>query len=102
MNSAFRPFTTKMIFLAALFPLAGCEAEVVSRPVAYEPAPPSSEVVYESPPPPPPAPVVEEVAVAPGPEYVWVPGYHRWSGREYVWVRGRYERRPHNRARWVP
>jgi len=49
----------------------------------------------------PPPVVVERVPVAPGPGYVWVPGYYRWSGREYVWVGGRYEVPPHARARWV-
>ncbi len=49
-----------------------------------------------------PPPVVHErVVVAPGPEYVWVPGYYRWSGREYVWVAGRYERPPRGHAHWV-
>jgi len=50
----------------------------------------------------PPPVVVERPAVVPGPGYVWVPGYYRWSGREYVWVSGRYERPPRARARWVP
>ena len=49
----------------------------------------------------PPAPVYEEIAVAPGPEFVWIRGHHRWEGERYVWVPGHYERRPHVRARWV-
>ncbi len=44
----------------------------------------------------------EAVLVAPGPEYVWVPGYYRHDGAAYVWVAGRYERPPRLRARWVP
>ena len=61
------------------------------------------EAVYESePPPPPPPPAEVEVAPAPpGPEFVWIGGYHHWDGRRYVWMRGHYERRPHPRARWV-
>ena len=43
----------------------------------------------------------EAVLVAPGPEYVWVPGYYRYEGSAYVWVGGRYERPPRPRARWV-
>jgi hypothetical protein len=39
---------------------------------------------------------------APGPDYVWVAGYHRWQGNRYVWVAGRYERRPHANARFEP
>jgi len=44
----------------------------------------------------------EIVGVAPGPGYVWVPGYYNYSGRDYVWVGGRWDRPPRARARWVP
>ena len=44
----------------------------------------------------------EVVGVAPGPGYVWVPGYYRHDGRAYVWVGGRWDRPPRARARWVP
>ena len=80
------------LLLGAL-PLSGCY--VTARPVAAE------EVAYEGDPPPPPAPEVEVVPASPGPEFVWIGGYHRWDGRRYVWVGGRYERRPHPTARWV-
>src|SRR5262245_47738547 len=50
----------------------------------------------------PPAPVYEVRGVPPGPGYVWVDGYHRWSGRGYVWEPGRWERAPRGRAAWVP
>jgi len=50
----------------------------------------------------PPAPIVETRVVAPGPGYVWIPGYHRWDDRAYVWVPGRWDRAPRARARWVP
>jgi hypothetical protein len=50
----------------------------------------------------PPAPLVETRIVAPGPGYVWLPGYHTWDGRAYVWVPGRWDRAPRPRARWVP
>jgi hypothetical protein len=49
----------------------------------------------------PPAPIIETRIVAPGPGYVWLPGYHTWDGRAYVWVTGRWERPPRPRARWV-
>jgi|SRR5215467_16336499 len=49
----------------------------------------------------PPAPLVEVQTTAPGPEYVWVRGYHRWEGERYAWVAGRYERRPRAGAVWV-
>src|SRR5215467_8033017 len=44
----------------------------------------------------------EVVGVAPGPGYVWVPGYYRYERSGYVWVGGRYERPPRARARWTP
>jgi hypothetical protein len=44
----------------------------------------------------------EVVGVAPGPGYVWVPGYYRHDGRDYLWVAGRWDRPPRARARWVP
>jgi hypothetical protein len=49
----------------------------------------------------PPPVVVEHPAPPPGPNYVWVRGYHRWDGNAYVWVPGRYEVRPRARAVWV-
>jgi hypothetical protein len=49
----------------------------------------------------PPAPIVETRVVAPGPGYVWVPGYHAWDGRAYVWRPGRWDRAPRRNARWV-
>ena len=52
-------------------------------------------------PPPPPPPVQEVPPPAPGPEFVWIAGIHRWNGHAYVWVGGHYERRPHDRARWI-
>jgi len=57
-------------------------------------------VVYASTAPPPP--VVETITVAPGPNYVWVPGYHAWNGSGYVWTSGRWELRPAGRRAWVP
>ena len=49
----------------------------------------------------PPAPRVEAVLVAPGPRYVWLPGFYRWDGAAYLWVPGRYDLPPRARARWV-
>jgi hypothetical protein len=50
----------------------------------------------------PPAPIVETRVVAPGPGYVWIPGYHTWDGRAYVWRPGRWDRGPRANAVWVP
>jgi hypothetical protein len=49
----------------------------------------------------PPPVVVEHPGRAPGPNYIWVHGYHRWDGRAYVWVPGRYIVRPRAHAVWV-
>ena len=49
----------------------------------------------------PPAPSIETRIVAPGPEYVWVQGYHTWNGAAYVWTPGRWDRPPRARAVWV-
>ncbi len=50
----------------------------------------------------PPRPVVEHRVPAPGPGYVWTPGYHRWDGHAYVWTAGAWVRPPHPGAHWVP
>ncbi len=50
----------------------------------------------------PPAAVVETIPAPPSPRHVWLPGYHRWSGREYVWVPGHYVVRPRHRSAWAP
>ena len=50
----------------------------------------------------PPRPLVERRVPAPGPGYVWTPGYHRWDGRAHVWVPGVWVMPPHRRARWAP
>jgi hypothetical protein len=50
----------------------------------------------------PPALVVEkERPVAPGPNHVWVAGYHRWDGHLYIWVPGRWDLPPHPGWRWI-
>jgi hypothetical protein len=50
----------------------------------------------------PPTPIVETRIGAPGPGFVWVPGYYRWDGRAYAWAPGRWDRPPRARARWEP
>ena len=50
----------------------------------------------------PPAPLVEgPYGVAPGPDYIWTPGFYDWSGGAWVWRRGDWRRRPHPIDRWV-
>lgn len=48
----------------------------------------------------PPPPRREARPRPPGREYIWIEGYHRWTGAEYAWVPGHWERRPHGRAHW--
>jgi hypothetical protein len=87
---------------ALAFLLLPCSCYVEAHSVPPPPPPPEGgEVVYEAEPPPPPPAEVDVVPASPGPEFIWIAGYHHWDGRRYVWVRGRYERRPHPRARWV-
>jgi hypothetical protein len=49
----------------------------------------------------PPAAIVETRPASPGPNYVWIAGYHRWDGHAYAWAPGRWEVAPHPGARWV-
>jgi hypothetical protein len=60
------------------------------------PPPANNAVVMQAPPPP----QVEAVPVAPGPEYVWRPGYWNWNGG-WVWIGGGWVIRPHLGAVWV-
>ena len=41
------------------------------------------------------------VVPAPGPGYLWVPGYWEWTNRGWVWVAGRWVVPPHPQAIWV-
>jgi hypothetical protein len=49
----------------------------------------------------PPHAVIERRVSRPGPDYVWVSGYHRWDGNAYVWSSGRWEQPPRRHAHWV-
>lgn len=53
------------------------------------------------PPPPPVAAVVTPVVPAPGPGYVWVPGYWDWVDGRWVWIEGRWVLPPRGHAVWV-
>ena len=83
--------------------VAAQPAPPVQREVVVErPAPPVAEVVVATPPPAPPVVVEPPAPPAPGPDYFWIAGYHRWNGHAYIWEKGRYERRPRPAANWVP
>ena len=83
--------------IAALPLLVGC----VERRVVYVQSPPlgapAGEVVVNEAPPAPPS---EVIIAAPGPEYVWTPGFYSWQGR-WVWVRGSWAVPPHRHAVWI-
>jgi hypothetical protein len=49
----------------------------------------------------PPAAVVHVRPVAPGPRYVWVPGYYRYDRRAYAWTPGAWVVPPRRHAVWV-
>lgn len=49
----------------------------------------------------PPADMEEVVSACPGPDYCWIRGNWSWDGR-WIWRGGRWERRPHAEAVWVP
>jgi hypothetical protein len=49
----------------------------------------------------PPPVVVETRPVAPGPNHIWIDGFHRWDGNAYVWAPGRWEARPRAHSVWV-
>src|SRR5580704_9698258 len=50
----------------------------------------------------PPAPRVERYGYAPGPGYLWTPGYYAWAGSSYTWIGGRWVLPPRPHAVWVP
>lgn len=107
----------------AYYPSAGVPAQA-PPPSAYEPQPiivTNAPAVAPSTPPPappptqpavvpgtvvqaavaPPPPQVEVIPVAPGPAYVWVPGYWWWNRGAWIWVRGTWVARPRAGAVWV-
>jgi hypothetical protein len=49
----------------------------------------------------PPPIVVEHRTAAPGRNYAWQEGHHRWTGDRYEWVAGSWVRPPRAHARWV-
>ncbi len=80
-----------------LIGICGAAALLVTL-TACPPVPPDG-VVYASEGPPP---MRTEVAIAaPGPDFVWVPGYWNWGGSAYVWTAGAWSHPPHVHARWV-
>lgn len=51
----------------------------------------------------PPPPMRYEVyGAAPGPGYVWTPGYWNYRGNSYAWVGGSWRRPPRAGYRWSP
>ena len=75
-----------VLLLVAVFGIAGL-AEAAEVVVRVAPPPPVNTTV---------------TGFAPGPGYVWTPGYHRWNGSRYVWVGGRWVLPPRPGVVWVP
>jgi hypothetical protein len=50
---------------------------------------------------PPPPPRAEPIPSAPGPRFVWIPGYWYWTGRGYTWQAGYYAEPPATGHVWV-
>lgn len=76
--------------------LSGCVYR--ERVVVREPRPAPGEVIVENAPPPM---ETEEITIAPGPGYVWVPGAWVWRGHRWAWRRGHWVRPPRAGAVWV-
>jgi hypothetical protein len=75
---------------------------VAPAPVPAQPQPPPqppAQAVVPATVAPPPTPV-EVIPFAPGPTYVWAPGYYAWNGH-WVWVGGHYVVRPRPGVVWV-
>jgi hypothetical protein len=97
-----RSYKTALAVAGMSVIFAGCVQRTVyvrqpppPPPAAVEPAPEQpAEVVTEAPP----APQVEVQVVAPGPGYVWTPGYWAWHGR---WVADGPGRRIDTPFGWV-
>ena len=77
----------KKFILTTLLGAAFCIAPAMAADIVVHIKPPALKVEHRSP--------------APGPEYVWVSGYHRWDGNAYVWEPGKWQKPPHERAVWV-
>ena len=90
-------FRISLLGITAGSLLVGC----VERRVVYVQSPPpgapAGEVVVNEAPP---VPQQEVVVAAPGPDYVWTPGFYSWQGR-WVWVRGSWVIPPRRHAVWV-
>ena len=65
-----------------------------NAPEAYEPA------TY-APDPPPPLPDYDQPE-APGPDYIWAPGYWNYANTGYYWVPGAWVMAPYTGALWTP
>ena len=97
---------TRICSLGLLLGLLGCVEEppppvttttTVTRQVTTT-GPATGEVIVTQAPP---AVRVETQTVAPGANYLWTPGYWRWTGTNYIWVSGSWVVRPRPTAVWV-
>ena len=94
-NSLEEGYMSNRVFSRASLPALALLAGLLTACVSG----PRGEVVYVRSAPP--ARIVEVEGVAPGPNFVWIGGFHVWQGGAYVWTPGRWAERPHPNARWV-
>ncbi len=95
-----RSVLLKSVVLASLAGLFAAGCNVYVRPGGVVATVPG-EVAVAGPPPAAP-PYVDVVPVCPGPDFVWIGGIWVWGGSGWVWENGRWDRRPHPGAVWVP
>ena len=83
-----------LLTLAVVALLSGCAEPVV---YVHHPAVVVSQPLVSTAPP---AAPPQTMLAAPGPGYVWIPGYWSWSGN-WRWVGGRWVIPPYPQSTWV-
>ena len=83
-------YSSPLLGVVAAIMLSGCVvATRIPGPILYvDRAPP---VAYN-----------EVIVAPPGPGYVWIGGYHSWTGREYYWNRGHWTLPARGYTTWNP
>jgi len=82
-----RHTSVRKLLLGAVLGAALCLGSISAADIVVKVAPPALRV--------------EHRPDRPGPNYVWVGGYHRWDGNAYVWEPGKWEVPPREHAVWV-
>ena len=99
-HSGFRLSSTDIIDLrdsGVSYKVINFMINTANDPAAVFGGSPATVVVNDGPP----APLVENVAVAPAPGYIWIGGEWVWNGR-WVWVSGHWANPPRANVVWIP